>query len=149
MKRFLIFTLLFPPLALAVFTAPDGFKNFFDWLGYAYPAAIIPAWLTAGMDWKLSAKPTYLRIVGTTFSGAVITGSIAFFMWGWVRGILSSPHGYACGRSSCRSVFVAVRPTGYRLESYPGQRQDKMSKTPVNCTSAFVVTRPTLRPRSS
>jgi hypothetical protein len=81
MKRFLIFTLLFPPLALAVFTAPDGFKNFFYWLGYAYPAAIIPAWLTAGMDWKLSAKPTYLRIVGTTFSGAVITGSIAFFMW--------------------------------------------------------------------
>jgi hypothetical protein len=57
MKRFLIFTLLFPPLALAVFTAPDGFKNFFDWLVYAYPAAIIPAWLTAGMDWKLSAKP--------------------------------------------------------------------------------------------
>ena len=85
MKRFLIFTLLFPPLALAVFTAPDGFKNFFDWLGYAYPAAIIPAWLTAGMDWKLSAKPTYRRIVGTTFSGAVITGSIAFFMWDGFR----------------------------------------------------------------
>ncbi len=26
MRRFLIFTLLFPPLVLVVFTAPDGFK---------------------------------------------------------------------------------------------------------------------------
>jgi hypothetical protein len=85
MKRFPIFTLLFPPLALAVFTAPDGFKNFLDWLGYAYPAAIIPAWLTAGMDWKLSAKPTYLRIVGTTLAGALITGSVAFFIWDGFR----------------------------------------------------------------
>ena len=80
MKRFPIFTLLFPPLALAVFSAPDGFKNFFDWLVPAYVAAIIPALLTAGMDWKLSAKPTYLRIVGTTLAGALITGSVAFFL---------------------------------------------------------------------
>ena len=81
MRRLPIFTLLFPPLALAVFTAPDGFKNFLDWLVYAYVAATIPALSTAGIDWKLSAKPTYLRIVGTTFAGAVITGSIAFFLW--------------------------------------------------------------------
>ena len=85
MRRLLIFTALYPPLALAVFTAPDGFKNFLDWLAYAYPAAIIPAWLTAGMNWKLSEKPTYLRIVGTTFVGAVITGSIAFFLWDGFR----------------------------------------------------------------
>jgi hypothetical protein len=85
MKRLLIFTALYPPVALAVFTAPDGFKNFLDWLVYAYPAAIIPAWLTAGMNWKLSEKPTYLRIVGTTFAGAVITGSIAFFLWDGFR----------------------------------------------------------------
>jgi len=84
MKRFFIFTLLFPPLALAVFTAPDGFKNFLDLSGYAYPAAIIPAWLAAGVDWKRSAKPTDLRIVGTTLAGAVITGSFALFMWGGV-----------------------------------------------------------------
>ena len=32
MKRLLIFTALYPPVALAVFTAPDGFKNFLDWL---------------------------------------------------------------------------------------------------------------------
>jgi hypothetical protein len=81
MKRFLIFTLLFPPLALAVFTAPDGFKNFLDWLGYSYLLAIILAWLTLAVDWKLSAKPTHVRIVGTTFAGAAITGSIALFLW--------------------------------------------------------------------
>ena len=88
MKRLLIFTALYPPVALAVFTAPDGFKNFLDWLVYAYPAALIPAWLTAGMNWKLSEKPTYLRIVGTTFAGAVITGSIAFFLWDGFREFL-------------------------------------------------------------
>ena len=82
MKRFLIFTVLFPPLALAVFTAPDTFAKFLDWLWIAYVAAIIPAWFTAGMDWALSAKPTYLRIAGTAVAGAVITASVALFMWG-------------------------------------------------------------------
>ena len=79
MKRFLIFTLLFPPLALAVFNAPDGFKNFFDWLVGAYTLALIPAWLMAGVDWKLSEKPT--RIVGTTIAGALLGGSVAAFLW--------------------------------------------------------------------
>ena len=78
MKRFLIFTLLFPPLALAVFTAPDGFKNILNWLGYAYLLAIIPAWLIMAVDWKLSANP--LRIVWTTFAGALMTGSVAFVL---------------------------------------------------------------------
>ena len=82
MRRLPIFTLLFPPLALAVFTAPDGFKNLLDWLVYAYVAATIPALSTAGIDWKLSAKPTYLRIVRTTLAGALITGSVAFFLGG-------------------------------------------------------------------
>jgi hypothetical protein len=86
MKRFLIFTALFPPLALAVFTAPDTFPKFLDWLWIAYVAAIIPAWLTAGMDWALSAKPTYLRIVGTAVTGALITDSVALFMWGFFAG---------------------------------------------------------------
>jgi hypothetical protein len=85
MARFLIFTLLFPPLALAVFTAPDGFKNLLNWLGYAYLLAIIPAWLTVAVDWKLSAKPTLLRMMGTTFAGAVMTGSVAVFLWDGVR----------------------------------------------------------------
>jgi hypothetical protein len=73
MTRFLVFTLLYPPLALAVFTAPDGFKNVLDWLVYAYPAAIIPGWLTMALDWKL-------RTVGTTLAGGAITGSIALFL---------------------------------------------------------------------
>jgi hypothetical protein len=80
MKQFLIFTFLFPPLALAVFTAPDGFKNFLGWLGYAYLLAVILAWLAMAVDTKLSAKPAHLRIMGTGFAGAVITGSIAFFL---------------------------------------------------------------------
>lgn len=82
MKRFLTFTVLFPPLALAVFTAPDKFKNLLDWMVMAYTVAIFPAWLMAAVDWKLSAKPTYDRIAGTTLAAALITGSIAFFLWG-------------------------------------------------------------------
>jgi hypothetical protein len=86
MKRFLIFTVLFPPLALAVFTAPDTFRKYLDWVGIAYMVAIIPAWLTAGVDWTLSAKPAYLRVVGTVVAGAVITDSVALFMWGFFAG---------------------------------------------------------------
>ena len=90
MKRFLIFTALFPPLALAVFVAPDTFGKYplLDWwvVGPAYGVAIIPAWLTAGMDWALSAKPPYRRIVGTVVTGAVITDSVALFMWGFFAG---------------------------------------------------------------
>jgi hypothetical protein len=85
MKRLMIFTVLFPPLALAVFTAPDKFKNLLDWMGMSYAVAIAPAWLTAGVDWTLSSKPTHLRVAGTTVAGAVITGSIAWFLWGGFR----------------------------------------------------------------
>jgi hypothetical protein len=83
MKRFLIFTVLFPPLALAVFTAPDTFRKYLDWVEMAYMLAIFPAWLTAGVDWTLSAKPATLRVVGTAVAGAVITDSVALFMWGF------------------------------------------------------------------
>ena len=82
MKRFLIFSALFPLLALAVFTAPDAFKHYLDWLVYAYLAAIIPAWITAATDWKLSAKPSIHRIAGTALTGAAITGLIAGLLWG-------------------------------------------------------------------
>ena len=58
MKRLVIFTVLFPPLALVVFIVPDvtSDRDFLEigllfWmLGYAYPIAVIPAWLTAGVD---------------------------------------------------------------------------------------------------
>jgi CHASE2 domain-containing sensor protein len=90
MKRFLIFTALFPPLALAVFTAPDAFakNSLLDWwgLGAAYMLAIIPAWLIAGVDWALSAKPAYLRIAGTAVTAAMMTSSIALFLWGFFPG---------------------------------------------------------------
>ena len=77
MKRFLIFTVFFPPLALLVFNAPDVFSkrmpalDLLWWMtGVAYTVAIVPAWLLAAVDWALSAKATYLRISGTTATGA-------------------------------------------------------------------------------
>ena len=54
MKRFLIFTVLFPPLALLVFIATEWRGELlpigliFFMLGYAYLIAAIPAWLTGG-----------------------------------------------------------------------------------------------------
>ena len=81
MKRFLIFTVLFPPLALVVFVAPDvigGSRDFLEigllvWMsGFAYLFAVIPAGLTAGVDWALSAKPFYLRLVATMAVAAIM-----------------------------------------------------------------------------
>jgi hypothetical protein len=73
MKRFLIFTALFPPLALFIFIASDPIwlrdfpqTGLLLWmLGYAYFIGAIPAWLAAAADWALSAKPVYLRLAGT------------------------------------------------------------------------------------
>ena len=94
MKRFLIFTVLFPPLALVVFNAPDVFskrvlpplESLWSLVGVAYVVAIIPAWLSAAVDWSLSTKPTYLRLPGTAIVGAAITGSVTLFMWGFFPG---------------------------------------------------------------
>ena len=71
--RLLIFTLAFPPLVLLVFIAPDATstRDFMEagmllWmLGWAYTVAVVPAWLTAGMDWALSARPLHLRLAAT------------------------------------------------------------------------------------
>ena len=82
MKRFLIFTVLFPPLALVVFTAPDGFKNLLDWMVMAYAIAVIPALLLAWVDWALSAKPTRLRVLGTAVTAALAAVLIVLFMSG-------------------------------------------------------------------
>lgn len=82
MKRFLIFGALFPPLALVVFTAPDGFKNLLDWMVEAYAIAVIPALLLAWVDWALSAKPTRLRVVGTAATAALTSVLIVRFMSG-------------------------------------------------------------------
>jgi hypothetical protein len=85
MKRFLIFTVLFPPLAMVVYLVPHvpsvrdllpiGFLLLL--LGYAYAFAVIPAWLTAGVDWALSAKPLYLRLVATMPVAAIMAELIA------------------------------------------------------------------------
>lgn len=78
MKRFLIFTALFPPLGLLIFMASDplGLHKFphmsllLSMLGDAYLAALIPAWLAAGADWALSEEPIHLRLLGTAVTGA-------------------------------------------------------------------------------
>lgn len=80
MKRFVIFSALFPPLTLVVFTAPDGFKNLLNWLVEAYAIAVIPALLLAWVDWALSAKP--LRVMGTAVTAALPAVLIVRFMSG-------------------------------------------------------------------
>lgn len=76
----MIFSVLFPPLALAVFTAPDGFKNLLNWMVEAYAIAVIPALLLAWFDWALSAKP--LRVMGTAVTAALAAVLIVRFMSG-------------------------------------------------------------------
>jgi hypothetical protein len=72
MKRILIFTALFPPLALLIFCAPDvitrhDFKMLdFTSLQMAYIIAVIPALLSAAVDGALH------RVLGTTIAGAAI-----------------------------------------------------------------------------
>ncbi len=118
MKRFLIFTLVFPLIALAVFTAPDGFKNFVNWLGYAYLAAIILAWLSAAADWALSAKPTFHRIAGTAIVGGFITSATARFLWGgfyefWpavMAGLVGAIPAAACSWLSAAGDKTPVAP---------------------------------------
>ena len=88
MKRFLIFTVLFPPLALIVFIASDPIwrrefpeMGLLVWmLGYAYLIVIIPALLTAAVDWALSAKPVYLRLVATMIAAAILAELTARYL---------------------------------------------------------------------
>ncbi|HXO73274.1 MAG TPA: hypothetical protein VN838_30325 [Bradyrhizobium sp.] len=88
MKRFLIFTALFPPLVLVVYIIADQFWRegfpeigFIWWLlGIAYILAIIPAWLTAGVDGLLSRQPIYLRLIATMAVAAVLAELVALYM---------------------------------------------------------------------
>ena len=88
MKRLLIFTILFPALALVVFNAPDMIARHdfrlmdFTSLQMAYAIAVIPASLLGAVDWALSAKPNPIRVVGTTATAALTADLIALFMWG-------------------------------------------------------------------
>jgi hypothetical protein len=71
MKRLLIFTALFPPIALVVFNAPDMIAGNFRLMDFtslqtAYILAIVPAWLLAAISWRLQT------VAGTTIAGAVL-----------------------------------------------------------------------------
>jgi hypothetical protein len=88
MKRFLVFTALFPPLvtlAFVVYITPDVFWGreipeigFVFWLlGCAYMFAAIPAWLTAGVDWAFSARPFNLRLIATMSVAVLMAELIA------------------------------------------------------------------------
>ncbi|MBR0733805.1 hypothetical protein JQ636_35530 [Bradyrhizobium japonicum] len=67
MKRFAIFSALFPPLALVVYVTPlllsEGVPKvefLFTLLGLAFMFAIVPAWLAAAADWLLPSKPFHV-----------------------------------------------------------------------------------------
>ena len=68
MKRILIFTILFPALALVVFLTPWVAnygripKSIFEVFPYAYVFAPVPAWMSAGVDWMLEEKPFHIRL---------------------------------------------------------------------------------------
>jgi hypothetical protein len=88
MKRFLIFTWLYPPLVLLVYTAADkslseglpGF-GFLTWLlAIAHVVALVPAWLTAGVDWALSAKQLYVRLIATMVVAAILAEMVAWYL---------------------------------------------------------------------
>ncbi|MES2195001.1 MAG: hypothetical protein V4517_11330 [Pseudomonadota bacterium] len=88
MTRFLIFSLLFPPLALVVFITADGLlREGFPEMGFlsvllgtAYVLAIVPAWLTAGVDWALSDKPLYVRLIATMAVATILAELVAWYM---------------------------------------------------------------------
>jgi len=79
MKRFLIFTVLFPPLALVIFNAPDVIMRH-DFrlldlvtLGLTYTFAVIPALILAWVDQSF-------HTLGTTIAGAAISYLAAFII---------------------------------------------------------------------
>src|SRR5205085_7368649 len=88
MKRIVIFTLLFPPLAAVVFivlvtpdvVAPGNVLEmvlFFLWISmFAYPMAVVPACV----DWALSEKPFYLPLVATMIVAAILAVLMARYL---------------------------------------------------------------------
>jgi hypothetical protein len=85
MKRFLIFTVLFSPLALVVYVIPfayvegvpePGFVLYL--MGFAYALAIVPGWVAAIADWLLSAKR--FHFISTMVVGAGMAHLVAWYM---------------------------------------------------------------------
>ena len=78
MKRLFVFTIVFPPLSLIVFNAPDMIaRHDFKLMdatafGMSYVIAVIPAWLMAAVDWWKS------RVWITAIAGAALGYAVAF-----------------------------------------------------------------------
>jgi branched-subunit amino acid transport protein len=87
MKRFLIFAVLFPPLALVIFNAPDVIMHhdlkLLDLLtlSLAYTIAVIPASILAWVDRSF-------HTLGTTVAGAAMAYLAALSMGfpSWITG---------------------------------------------------------------
>jgi hypothetical protein len=109
MKRFLIFALLFPGIAVAVFFAwffmemsmfPDNPEALFV-VGWGYVVGVVPALVCAVVD-LLLRKTRIPAVIGTTLVGygiAILAG-LTIFDWGLI--------GRTLARNSSRGVFVAV-----------------------------------------
>jgi hypothetical protein len=87
MKRFLIFTVLFPPLALLVYTSPLVVHEGVPKLGFiiylmefAYVLAVVPGWVAAATDWMLSATPFYVRMTASMAVAAVMAHLVARYL---------------------------------------------------------------------
>jgi hypothetical protein len=87
MKRFLMFTVLFPPLALLVYTSPLVIQEGVPKLGFiiylmefAYVLAVVPCWLAAATDWMLSARPSYVRMTASMAVAAVMAHLVARYL---------------------------------------------------------------------
>jgi hypothetical protein len=80
--------MLFAPLVLFVYIAADPVLRgdlpeigFLFWLmAIAYLIALIRACLTAGVDWALSGKPLYLRLIATMPVAAIMAELVARYL---------------------------------------------------------------------
>lgn len=95
MKRFFIFTALYPPIALAIFSASDSTRNISDigWmLVTAYGVGLLPAWASGTVDAVLRAKPIYLRMPASAVTGAAALMNVILALY--FGSILSSGTGF-------------------------------------------------------
>ena len=98
MKRFLIFALLFPGIALVVFFAllsmavgvfPDNPQALFV-VGWGYVVGVVPALVCAVVD-LLLRKTRIPAVIGTTLVGygIAILAALMIFDWGLIGKILA------------------------------------------------------------
>jgi len=115
MQRLLVFTILFPPLALVVFDAPDVMARA-DFrllnlaaLQMAYLIALVPAWILAGVDFWQN------RTLTTAITGAVLCYGAALCIGFPFVDPFSCDDGRPSWRSPGCSVFVAVENRPVRV----------------------------------